>query len=185
MFGTYWLAIGSTCPFINHTGTCLPVFNICSSRAMRNTRQCSEAAEMGRTPCTRQSETHGQQSILIVSWQQHIPVWLKLWCWRKCAGCDAQKGISSFTLCVFLHSCPLSTSFLMRCCALISTCLHAVKSNVLFVFLSSWTVWWFHCVEHYLFSESLRTICLLHGLQTSQIISCFFFLSCCSCLASS
>lgn len=57
MFGTYWLAFGSTCLFINHTTICLPVFNICLSWSGWNTWSAIN---------------------LIVSWQQHALVWLKL-----------------------------------------------------------------------------------------------------------
>ena len=48
MFGTYWLGIGSTCPFINHAAARLPVFNICLSRAGRITQGCLEAAWNGQ-----------------------------------------------------------------------------------------------------------------------------------------
>lgn len=71
MFGTYWLAFGSTYTFISHTAAYLAVFNICLSQAEWNTRWYLELKWAG-LPAS-DSETPGQQSNLIVSWQQYYP----------------------------------------------------------------------------------------------------------------
>lgn len=118
MFGTYWLDIGSTFPFINHTDTCVPVFNICLSRAGCNTRQDS----------LRQAKWDTWSAInsncLLAAACPHVI------CWCHCAGCDAQKGISSFLF-------PLVPS-LIRCLALISLRVVCTQSNPLFCLCFCW-----------------------------------------------
>lgn len=82
---------------------------------------------MGRTPYIRRSATHGQQSILIVSWQQNIPIRLK-------------PGVSMQSLLAKRVFPPLHAMFLVAACLFFGVffaCLHAVKVDALLVFLSS------------------------------------------------
>lgn len=96
MFGTYWLAIGTTYTFSSHIAAYLALFNICLSQAEWNMRWYLELKWAG-LPAS-DSETLGQQSNLIVSWQQHYPMWLKLLSWCECAGCGARRVFPPCTL---------------------------------------------------------------------------------------
>lgn len=97
MFGTYWLAIGSTCPFINLATVDPGVRNICLSQAGWRT----EWLNWSVLPPIRQSKTPGQQSLLAVSWQQSPPMKLQSW-FRWCS-----KGY--FLFCHW-YFCPLLVS---------------------------------------------------------------------------
>lgn len=143
VFGTYWLAIGSACPFINHSTTRLPLFSICLSRVWWHQASWD-------------------------TWSAIHSNCLSLCDWNR-AGCDAQRGISSIALMslftpsrIYLLSFPLD----LPACRQICCCV---------IFLSC-TLRWLHHVEHNLFSGSLHPICLLHGLQTRQIIPQFLWL---------
>lgn len=127
---------------------------------------------MGRAPCIRQPDTWSAiksncflATILPHVTESVVPMQVcRVWC---------PKGISSLYS-MFLAALVPSLPPLW-CMASTTTWLHAVKANVLFVFLCRSTVWWFHVVEHNLFSDPFTPSASSIAFKSDRLFHVFIF----------